>query len=150
MDSTTTLACPSCGGDLEIIPTTGQLACRHCAQGHAIKRKRGTITNAKIPAAVEGVKPCGDRSTAGETILSREKEIDNLTVERSALVGAHSQPRPKVSDGIFAHVTIVLGVLFDLAYVYNMLGNGIRSSIAGLTISTFVFGLGVFLSWRRI
>lgn len=68
-----TLACPTCGGKLQITSDIERFACAHCGNEHIVRRTGGTISIAPIVAGLDGIKSGVDR-TAAELAIRRLKE----------------------------------------------------------------------------
>lgn len=81
-----TLACPSCGGKLEITNDIERFACGHCGREHIVKRSGGTVSLAPIVDSLKKVETGVDK-TAAELALARlQREIDDLDKRRRAVI----------------------------------------------------------------
>ncbi len=104
-----TLACPSCGGKLEITNDIERFACAHCGREHIVKRSGGTVSLAPIVDSLKKVETGVDK-TAAELALARlQREIDDLDKRRRAVI---LMSLPELS--LIPLALLVTGVLLSL------------------------------------
>jgi hypothetical protein len=98
MPNFVTLACPSCGGKLQITNDIERFACAHCGNEHLVKRSGGVISIAPIMDSLAKIQEDTDR-TAAELAISRlNNELIALEERKEKLIKhASSAPRTLVA-----------------------------------------------------
>ena len=113
-----TLACPSCGGKLQITNDIERFACAHCGTEMLVRRGEGIISLKPVIDEVKGVRRAADH-TAAELAMARiQKEIEFL----------NNQLRLRNTRGEYIFLFVgIFGILFSLSFVkdYGALCNGV-------------------------
>jgi predicted RNA-binding Zn-ribbon protein involved in translation (DUF1610 family) len=86
-----TLACPSCGGRLDVAPGASTLVCKHCGGEHMVRREAGAVlleAFARCPA-------CGrnDRVEKVSAIIDSQTQTAHEVVQRTEVVVQGGQQR---------------------------------------------------------
>ncbi len=90
-----TLSCPSCGGKLQITSDVERFACAHCGREHVVNRGAGIVSLSPVVDALKTVGVGVDKTAAELAIVRLNKEIGELLVQKSELLGRSPQPRYK-------------------------------------------------------
>jgi len=142
------LACPSCGGTLEVYQDDDRLACGHCGSEMLVRRRGGGVSLKSIEAAVRRVEvgvarvQAGTDKTAAELAISRYRAShDDLVARRAECEGRHA----KASSSRVRSAVIWLLVVAFVAAVNARPEGG---AAAGILIvgSLFVVGVTVWKS----
>lgn len=86
-----TLACPTCGGKLQITPEIDRFACTHCGNEHLVKRSEGVIAIQPLAESLSGLRRATDR-TASELAIRR------LAEESASLKTTRAQAETRVQE----------------------------------------------------
>lgn len=139
-----TLACPSCGGRLQVSNDIDRFACGFCGQEHIVKRAGGIVSLAPVLEAISGVKQGVDR-TASELAIGRlEKEIEILGKQRMEIL--KNRPAPIVN--LWAGVFLSLGIL-SFCGSLTLLPQAGKDSIGAIVFGLILLGLGSFIIFIR-
>jgi len=117
-----TLACPTCGGKLEITPDIDRFVCAHCGNEHLVNRTGGIISIKPVLQALGGIQRGTDLTAAELAIRRLKEEIPPLglakgeaTRDIAAWQSAIAQARAKKSNlrlaGYAAAATTFLVIL---------------------------------------
>lgn len=85
-----TLACPTCGGQLQITPDIDRFACTHCGNEHLVRRGAGIVTLAPVIDSMDALRRATDR-TASELAIRRTRD------EIAELVSAKTQAESRLT-----------------------------------------------------
>ena len=80
-----TLACPNCGGKLEITPDVERFACKYCGNEHLVRRSGGVVSLAPVMEGLKRVEGKFDQVLTGSDRLAAEQTIQRLKEEIQAL-----------------------------------------------------------------
>lgn len=80
-----TLACPSCGGKLEITPDMERFACKFCGSEHLVRRSGGAVSLAPVVEGLKRVESKFDQVLSGSDRIAAEQTIQRLKGEIHAL-----------------------------------------------------------------
>ncbi len=83
-----TLACPKCGGSLEITPDMDRFACKFCGSEHLVRRSGGMVSLAPVVEGMKRVEEKFDRALIGADRMAAEQTIQRL---KNELVGLERQ-----------------------------------------------------------
>ncbi|MDO8970811.1 MAG: zinc ribbon domain-containing protein, partial [Saprospiraceae bacterium] len=118
-----TLACPKCGGQLEITPDMDRFACKYCGNEHLVRRSGSNISLAPV---VEGIKRVeekfdhaligADRMAAEQTIQRLKNELPGLEKELQQKQSAYSilEKQVKIKPG---KALIILGIILIFGFL---------------------------------
>jgi hypothetical protein len=76
-----TLACPNCGGKLEITPDIERFACKFCGMEHLVKRAGDEVSLAPVVEGLKRVEAKFDQVLTGSDRLAAEQTIQRLKGE---------------------------------------------------------------------
>lgn len=80
-----TLACPSCGGKLEITPDMERFACKFCGSEHLVRRAGGAVSLAPVVEGLKRVESKFDQVLSGSDRIAAEQTIQRLKGEIGSL-----------------------------------------------------------------
>jgi len=105
-----TLACPSCGGSLQITDDIERFACGHCKKEHVVKRGGGIVSLAPVVESIQRVQVGVDRMASELAIARLEKEIlllkKKIAAEKSKFDSANFF---KSSGGLAVLILMIIG-----------------------------------------
>ena len=84
MSDLITLACPSCGAQLQITQDLERFACSHCGHQHIVRRSGGVVSLAPVLDQLAQVRAGVDRTASELAIPRLEKELAELSNQRTA------------------------------------------------------------------
>lgn len=142
MGDSITPSCPSCGGQLEVSPTTLTLVCQHCGAENMVLRKRGEIL-------LESFAQC--------PVCNRNDEVRKVAgIVKSGgelACSLYAPPRPDKESGCasifcggWCSVFAILMIVFFSLGVFANPPNGLI--IIGGIIGLLFFGIPAFLLFR--
>lgn len=76
-----TLACPTCGGKLEITEDVERFACGYCGYEHLVQRRGGIVTLRAVSEELAQIRSGTDRTASELAIQRLQKEIRELEQE---------------------------------------------------------------------
>ena len=79
-----TLACPKCGGQLEITPDMDRFACKYCGNEHLVRRSGGNVSLSPVVEGIKRVEDKFDRALIGADRMAAEQTIQRLKNELPA------------------------------------------------------------------
>jgi DNA-directed RNA polymerase subunit RPC12/RpoP len=88
-----TLACPKCGGQLEITPDMDRFACKYCGNEHLVRRTGGSVSLAPVVEGIKRVEDKFDHALIGADRMAAEQTIQRLKNELPALERQYDQDR---------------------------------------------------------
>jgi predicted RNA-binding Zn-ribbon protein involved in translation (DUF1610 family) len=140
-----TLACPSCGGSLNITPDIERFACAFCGKSHLVRRQGGIISISPIVERLDRIASSSDQQAAELAINRLEQAARRLRDQISKL--EKKVVKCEVQLGQLTLVTIILSVVVFgagavvLMYVLPSLK---YSTVIGFVVAAVV-GAGVFM-----
>lgn len=139
MSEFVTLACPSCGGKLEITKDIDRFACGHCGREHLVKRSGGMVSLDPILQSLQRVE-AGVGKTASELAIVRlQKEISELQAAKRALLESHPKPSP---SPLFVF-PLAIGCISLFIGGISILDNGFSMTNSFLLFGFVLFMIGV-------
>jgi ribosomal protein S27E len=76
-----TLACPNCGGKLDITPDTERFACKFCGMEHIVRRTGGVTSLSPVVESLKRVETKFDQVLTGSDRIAAEQTIQRLKRE---------------------------------------------------------------------
>lgn len=153
-----TLACPKCGGKLEITPDMDRFECRYCGNEHIVKRNGYDIS---LTPVVEGIKRVeqkfdhvlsgSDRMAAEQTITRLKDEIANLETScqkiQSEYDSMQSAMKKAPGNGLRIIGLILLPIFFLVIWAAGSLYDSAYTDFQYyFSIILFVIGFGCLLA----
>jgi predicted RNA-binding Zn-ribbon protein involved in translation (DUF1610 family) len=137
-----TSSCPSCGGQLEVSPTTLTLVCQHCGAENMVLRKRGKILLESFAQCPVCNRNDEVRKVAG--IVKSEGELAR---------SLYAPPRPDKEKGcgsfFFGGWCSVFAILMIVFFSLGAFANPPNALlIIGGIIGLLLFGIPTFLLFR--
>lgn len=76
-----TLACPKCGGQLEVTPDMDRFSCKYCGNEHIVKRNGSNVSLTPVVEGIKRVEQKFDHVLSGSDRLAAEQTIQRLKNE---------------------------------------------------------------------
>jgi hypothetical protein len=153
-----TLACPTCGGKLQITPDINRFACAHCGNEHLVKRLEGLVALQPLQASLSGLERATNRA-AVEMGLRRLKEelastearhaaaTRTLAAARESLERGRRRTRGALLAGVFTITSAVCCVVSSVVpfYAYSLEQGKNNDALSALSCIGTAMGLLAFL-----
>jgi predicted RNA-binding Zn-ribbon protein involved in translation (DUF1610 family) len=115
------LACPHCGGKLEITSDIDRFACMYCGSEQIVNRRGGIISLSLITDAISKVSIGTDKTAAELALVRLQKEYDNLQIQREDLVAQYPEPSGMATGA--GLLLLILGVGSCILPILNPSGD---------------------------
>ena len=145
-----TLACPNCGGKLQITPDTERFACQFCGYEHIVRRSGGSVSLEPVVKLMKnidsnlnmvgvGVNRLGlssEKQVAEQTIERLKKEIDELNTR----LGSYED-----SIQIILILGIIMGII-GIALIVGAILSGWKPWVWIIALALVGFGIAITVS----
>ena len=139
MNDFVSLACPHCGGKLEITSDIDRFACMYCGSEQIVNRRGGIISLSLITDAIDKVAVGTDKTAAELALVRLEKELAKLDDDKEQTLLEY--PKPSLSP--LSIISIGIGIV-------GLLSKNITVGFVGILFGIFLIVLynNSYKSWE--
>lgn len=145
-----TLACPNCGGKLQITPDTERFACQFCGYEHIVRRSGGSISLEPVVKMMKSID--SNLNLVGEEVyrlgLSNEKQVAEQTILRlKKEIEELNKQLGSYADGIQAILIIgILMAMIGIGLIVGAIMSGWKFWVWFLALSLAGFGIAMVVA----